>query len=43
VSHLKQTYLDSVKDKPISVTSMEELDKMGCSYYFPDLEEEDDK
>ena len=41
VSRLQQAYLDSVKDKPDAVKSIEELDQIGCSYYFPDLEDED--
>ena len=40
VRHLQQAYLDYVKDKPNAVKSVEELDKLGCSYHFPDMEDE---
>lgn len=40
VTHLQQAYLDYVKDTPNAVKSIEELDKLDCSYYFPDLEDE---
>ena len=42
VRHLQQAYLDYVKDKPGAIKSVDELDKLDCSYFFPDMEEDDE-
>jgi len=43
ISHLQKAYLDSVKDNPNAVKSVEELDALGCRYYFTDMEEYGDE
>ena len=43
VSHLQKAYLDSVKDSPNAIRSLEDLDASGCSYHFPDMEDEDEE
>ena len=43
MSHLQNAFLDGIKDNPNSVKSVEELDALGCRYYFTDMEEYGDE
>jgi len=39
VSHLQQTYLEKTKETSDAIKSIEELNSLGCKYYFPEIED----